>query len=231
MSNSSGPLLAGGAKLTFSWLDGVVLDTSQRSDSYTSGAGRTVVIDGSGGGTTSVNTTVVVSRDIWIRDDAGMEHHVRVNQDVPVRTGQQVAFIYCRGAAAMPGNREHEAGGLMSVYVVSTDKIYTVLSAPSLTKQLVEPPEHMGVAVFHLLLWVFSVLLIAIFGVGLLALAALFTRSFLVRKKRNARSQAILGELKAEHQRLIQAIYSSYKPRLVSADAPVAIGAQTKIAG
>ena len=231
MTNSSGPLLAGGAKLTFSWLEGVVLDTDQRSDSYTSGSGRTVVIDGSGGGTTSVGTTVVVSRDIWLRDDAGMEHHVRVNQDVPVRVGQQIAFVYCHGAAATPGNRGHEAGGLMSVYVVSTDTIYTILSAPSLTKQLVEPSPHMGVALFHTLLWVFSFLLIVIFGVGLIALAALSTRSFLVRKKRNARSRAILGELKAEHQRLIQAIYSGYKTRMVSADTPVAVGQQPKIAG
>ena len=231
MSNTSQPLLAGGAKLTFSSLEGVVLNTSQRSDSYTSGTGRTVVIDGSGGGTTSVNTTVVVSRDIWIRDPDGLEHHVRIMEDVPVRVGQQIAFIYCHATAMKPGNKEHEAGGLMSVYVVSTNKVYTVLSPSVLMKQLVEPPEHAGVAIFHLLLWVFSVLLIAIFGVGLLALAALFTRSFLVRKKRNSRSQAILGELNAEHRRLMQAIYSSYKSRLVSADAPVAIGAQTKIAG
>ena len=86
-------------------------------------------------------------------------------------------------------------------------------------------------AVFRTLLWVLSVLLIAIFGVGLLALAALFTRSFLVRNKRNARGQAILSELKAKQQRLIQALYSSHKARLVSADAPVAVGAQPKIAG
>ena len=231
MSNTSQPLLAGGATLTFSWLKGVVLDTDQRSDSYTSGSGRTVVIDGSGGGTTSVGTTVVVSRDIWFKDPDGLEHHVRIMEDIPVRVGQQIAFVYCHATGTKPGNRKHEAGGLMSVYVVSTNKIYTVLSPSTLTKQLVEPPERVAVAVFHLLLWVFSVLLIAIFGVGLLALAALFTRSFLVRKKRAARSQAILGELRAEQQRLIRAIYSSHKARLVTADAPVAVGAQPKIAG
>ncbi len=53
MSGAGGPLLAGGATLTFSALKGVVLHTDQRSDSFTSGGGRTVVVDGSGGGTTS----------------------------------------------------------------------------------------------------------------------------------------------------------------------------------
>ena len=178
MNSTTQPLLAGGAKLTFSCLDGVVLDTDQRSDSYTSGSGRSVVIDGSGGGTTSVNTTVVVSRDIWLKDSDGLEHHVRIMEDIPVRVGQEIAFIYCHGAATLPGKRKHEAGGLMSVYVVSTDKIYTVLSPSSLTKQLVEPPLSMGVAIFHMLLWLFSILLIAIFGVGLLALAALFHAVF-----------------------------------------------------
>ncbi len=186
MSGAGGSLVAGGAKLTFSWLEGVVLHTDQRSDSFTSGGGRTVVVDGSGGGTMSVGTTVVVSRDVWIKDPDGLEHHVRVTEDVPVRVGQDIAFIYCKGEVSSKRDQCHQAGGLMSVYVVSTGKVYTILSRPAFISQLLSPPSRLLPSVGALLLWVISVLLIAVFGIGFLLLAVLFTAGLLPQQAAQA---------------------------------------------
>ena len=216
MSGLSGPLVVGKARLTFSTLEGVVLATDQRSDSITSGGGRTVVVDGSGGGTTSVDTTVIVSRDIWIRDFGGVEHHVRVAEDIPVRSGQDIAFIYCRGEVSTAGNRLHEAGGLMSVYVLATNKVYTVLSCPSLTSRLLEPPLHPLRLAGAFLLWIISVLLIAVFGIGFLLLAVLFTRAYLRSKRRRKQAEAITGELEAEHQKLLNGLNSARQTRLAA---------------
>lgn len=79
---------------------GRVIDTAQRSDSYTTGASRTVVMNGTGGGGGRVKTTVVVNRDIWIRDAGGAEHHVRIRADVPVRVGQEIALVWLKARNA-----------------------------------------------------------------------------------------------------------------------------------
>ena len=94
---TTAPLLAGGATLSFSCLESTVIKTDQRSDSYTTGSGRVLVLEGTGGGNSHVPTEVVISRDIWFNDREGQERHVRVNKDIPVREGQDIAFLYASG--------------------------------------------------------------------------------------------------------------------------------------
>ena len=108
---------AGGATFGFSCLSGEVIDTQQRSDSYTTGSSRTVVVDGYGGGGGHVSTDVVVSRDIWLRDRAGDEHHLPVQADQPIRVGQRIAVISLRAEKAST-NRTYD--GIVSVYAPAT---------------------------------------------------------------------------------------------------------------
>lgn len=133
------PLLAGGATLSFSCLEGTVIKTDQRSDSYTTGSGRVLVLEGTGGGNSQVSTEVVVSRDIWFNDREGQEHHVRVNKDIPVREGQDIAFIYASGEKKRGKFPASKQSGLMSLYVLSTNTSYTVRSLDSMAVALARP--------------------------------------------------------------------------------------------
>jgi len=69
---------------------GEVLDTDQRSDTYVHGSGSSMIYKGSGGGSTNISSSVVVNRDIWLKDIEGKEIHVRLNLDLPIRKGQIV---------------------------------------------------------------------------------------------------------------------------------------------
>ncbi|MBK9445816.1 MAG: hypothetical protein IPO00_06855 [Betaproteobacteria bacterium] len=72
-------------ELVFRIESGVVVDTEQRSDSHVYGSGYTMNWNGTGGGSSYVATRVSVNRDIFVKDAADREAHIRVNFDLPCR--------------------------------------------------------------------------------------------------------------------------------------------------
>lgn len=84
----------------FEVLSGTVLETSQRSDTHVSGSGYTsgYVANGSGmvSGRSSMSSTTTIARDIWLKDDSGQEHHVRLDSDVPIRPGSRIHITTLR---------------------------------------------------------------------------------------------------------------------------------------
>ena len=217
MSASSCPVMAGDAAVSFTVLEGIVVGTDQRSDSYTSGSGRTLVIDGTGGGSSSVSTEVVVSRDIWIKDRGGQEHHVRISADVPVRAGQEVAFINGRGeVAARPPRPAHSGGGLLAVYVLPTNTSYPVLPLQDLAGMLAAPPASTARKVGTAAAWLISLLLVPVFAIGIVLLVFLTIRAAMAAKRRRARQQVIQDGLQAGYQRLLDELYAGYRTRITA---------------
>ena len=214
--SGSGPVMAGDAALTFTALQGTVIGTDQRSDSYTSGSGRTIVVDGSGGGTSSLSTEIVVSRDIWVKDRSGREHHVRITADVPVRTGQDIAVITCRGEVAMPQGPVHGADGLIAVYVLPTNTAYPVLPLADLAGQLAARPLGAAAKIRAAAAWLVSLLLVPVFAIGIGLLAILIIRAALKGKRRRARQQVIQSGMQAGYQRLLDMLHAEYGARLVA---------------
>ena len=213
---TTAPLLAGGATLSFSCLEGTVIKTDQRSDSYTTGSGRVLVLEGTGGGNSQVSTEVVISRDIWLNDREGQEHHVRVNKDIPVREGQDVAFIYASGEKKRGKFPASKQSGLMSLYVLSTNTSYTVRSLNDLAVALARPYTTASMELGTLLAYGMSLFFCLVYGVGLLPLGYLAVRDF--RRKRRWREETadVVKELEAEHQRLLKSFYSEHKKRLAA---------------
>ncbi len=198
---------AGGTTFRFSALSGEVIDTEQRSDSYTTGSSRTVVIDGTGGGGGHVSTTVVVSRDIWLRDAAGQEHHVRVQQDLPIRAGQRIAFLSLRAARPVT---KRKVDSLMSVYTPSTDTYWKVRELAEVAKTLSQPDWSATASLGLLLLWGVS-LLLCLAGVGVPIVIALAVVWWMRAKKHKQDAVQILDALQVEHQALIRHEYDGWR--------------------
>ena len=188
-------------------LSGDVIGTEQRSDSYTTGSSRTVVIDGTGGGRGHVDTTVVVSRDIWLRDAGGDEHHVRVQADLPIRTGQRIAFISLQ--ASRPVTRQ-KVDGLVSVYAPSTDTYWKIQTLDKIAKTLSEPRWDPAAMLGLLLLWVVS-LGLCLAGVGIPIVIALAVVWWMRAKKHKQAAVQILDALQAEHQALIRHEHADWR--------------------
>ena len=92
------PFSAGGLDGAFTALVGTVIATERNSDSVVRGRGSTTITNGMGFGKTTITTDVMVKRDVWLRNAEGVEHHKRLNFDLPVRVGQHVAFVGYEGA-------------------------------------------------------------------------------------------------------------------------------------
>lgn len=107
-----------GTHLDFATTTGTVIATDQRSDSYTTGASRTLVIDGTGAGSGHLRTDVVVTRDIWIRDLRGAEQHFRIQADIAVRVSQEISFFRLSAKNDVSG---HSFDGLTTIYAVGSD--------------------------------------------------------------------------------------------------------------
>ena len=201
------PTEACGTTFRFSALSGEVIDTEQRSDSYTTGSSRTVVIDGTGGGGGHVSTTVVVSRDIWLRDATGHEHHVRVQADLPVRAGQWLAILYLQ--ATRPSTKR-KVDSLVSVYMPSTDTYWKVLELEEVAKTLSTPTWSMTAFVCLVALWVVS-LFLCLAGVGIPIVIALAVVWWKRAKKHKQEAAGILDALKADHQAVIRHEYNGWR--------------------
>ena len=211
------PTEASGTTFRFSALSGEVVGTEQRSDSYTTGSSRTVVIDGTGGGGGHVSTSVVVSRDIWLRDAAGDEHHVRVQADLPIRTGQQIAILYLQ--ATRPSTKR-KVDSLVSVYTPSTDTYWKVLELEEIAKTLSTPTWSMAGFVCLVAFWGVS-LFLCLAGVGIPIIITLAVVWWKRVKKHKQEAAAILDALRADHQAVIRHEYDGWRQdidRLQKAD-------------
>ena len=201
------PIEACGTTFRFSSLSGEVVGTEQRSDSYTTGSSRTVVIDGTGGGGGHVSTTVVVSRDIWLRDVAGDEHHVRVQADLPIRTGQQLAILYLQ--ATRPSTKR-EVDSLVSVYTPSTDTYWKVRELEEVAKTLTTPIWSLPAFVCLVAFWGIS-LFLCLAGVGIPIVMALAVVWWKRVKKHKQDAAVILEALRAGHQAVIRHEYDAWR--------------------
>ena len=201
------PIEACGTTFRFSALSGEVIETEQRSDSYTTGSSRTVVIDGTGGGGGHVSTTVVVSRDIWLRDATGHEHHVRVQQDLPIRAGQRIAILSLQAARPLT---KRKIDGLVSVYAPSTDTYWKVRKLEGVAKTLSEPDWSAAASLGLLLLWGAS-LLLCLAGIGIPIVIALAVVWWMRAKKHKQDAVQILDALKMDHQAAIRHEYEDWR--------------------
>ena len=196
------PFTAGGRSGEFRFFSGVVVSTDQRSDTFVSGSGRTVIYEGSGGGTNQVSTEVVVARDIWLRDSHGEEHHVRVVQDVPVRAGQQIGLIYFRGTD--PRSKQ-VSDRLVSIFSIATNKSYAIGQADTVTI-LMDPKNHRKLNLGLIAAWLIS-LVLCVAGIGFLGVGALLVRYFLVRSKQRVVTAEVSAAVEGAHQRVLNILY------------------------
>lgn len=202
------PFLAGDRNFSLRCVSGVVVGTDQRSDTRVTGEGRTVVIDGYGGGRTRISSTVTISRDIWLQDHAGEEIHLRTNQDIPVRQSQKMSFIYLRGEHLY---RQRPFEVLLTIYNASVNQSWLISDPAQVLKARPFNPLLAWAAVaglfwFHL--WI----------LGLLAMAVLLLR----HRHYGIPEQMILSrfasgakaEIMAHHQTLLDELYTTQSATL-----------------
>lgn len=201
------PIEACGMTFRVLSLSGDVIETEQRSDSYTTGSSRTVVIDGTGGGSGQVDTTVVVNRDVWLRDDAGHEHHVRVQAGLPIRIGQRIAFLSLEASRPVTGQKVH---GLVSVYTPSTDTYWKIQTLDEIAKTLSEPKWEAAESLGILLLWIVS-LGLCLIGIGIPIVITLVVIWWRRAKKHRRHATQILEALQAEHRTVIRQEHASWR--------------------
>ena len=218
---------AAGTTFSFRSISGEVIGTDQRSDSYTTGTSRTVIYDGSGGGSGHVTTEVVVNRDIWFRDGDAREHHVRVASDVPVRIGQRIAVVHLK--AERPSTAK-TFDGVVSVYVLSTDRYWTTTPLVAVNRRLVEPDKTSLRARGYALACALSVPLCFAF-VGFPMILALFVWGKVQAFRRGELATEIAKAMEAsliEARRLAYCAFEADQKRLAeltAAEKPRAIGA------
>jgi hypothetical protein len=202
MTVRSYPFSINGDNFEFRVVSGTVVGTDQRSDTRVWGSGSTVVIDGTGGGRTTINSQVDVVRDLWLRDDNGQEQHFRFAQDIPFREGQRVHCIYLSG----PNLENQEAfNAVYSVYNVSVNRFWTVGDPANLLKM----PKFVGGVD-----WFLGIFGILFFGIGLLWLAlCIIFRLTGYKSGGEARriQSAALKEIKEHHQKLVDELYSAHQ--------------------
>ena len=196
-----------GTTFSLSTLSGEVINTEQRSDSYTTGSSRTVVIDGTGGGGGHVSTTVVVSRDIWLRDARGEEHHVRVQKDLPIRAGQRIAILYLQATRPLT---KRNFNALVSIYAPSTDTYWTIRPLDAIATLLSLPTWNRVAYLGLLAFWGVS-LLLCLAGVGIPVVISLGIVWWLRAKKHRQDAAEILSAFKAEHARVIRHEYEGWR--------------------
>lgn len=202
------PFLACGRNFVLHCVSGIVVGTDQRSDTRVTGGGRMIVVDGYGGGRTDISSTVTISRDIWLQDESEQEIHLRTNQDIPVRQGQTMSFIYLRGEHLYK-QRPFEV--LLTIYNTSVNQSWLMSEPVSVLKPRPFNPilawaAGLGLLAFHL--WV----------LGLIVLAILFAR----HRYYSIPEQMTLGrfaadaraEIMAQHQTLLNELHMTHAATL-----------------
>ena len=201
------PIEACGTTFRVLSLSGEVIGTEQRSDSYTTGSSRTIVIEGTGGGSGRVDTTVLVSRDVWLRDAGGNEHHIRVQADLPIRTGQRIAFLSLQASRPVTGQR---VDSLVSVYAPSTDTYWKIQTLDKVAKTLSEPKWDGAAFLGLLLLWVVS-LGLCLIGIGVPLVITLVVIWWRRARKHTRHAVQILDALQTEHQAVIRQEHANWR--------------------
>ena len=191
---------AAGATFRFSWISGEVVGTEQRSDTYTTGSSRTLVYEGTGGGSGHVSTEVVINRDIWFRDAGGQERHVRVEADIPVRVGQHVAIVFLD--AERPGSRT-AVSDLVSVYVLSTERYWMIRGLEATADKLIEPDRTVRAELAYLACWIIA-LALCFLGVGVLLLITMFVMRAMQKRHQKALAKELATALQASHRQALR---------------------------
>ncbi|CAO3357974.1 hypothetical protein [Azospirillum melinis] len=184
----------------FSVTSGTVLGTDQRSDTKVWGGGGTVIVDGTGGGRTNINSQVDVVRDLWLRDDNGQEHHFRFNQDIPLREGHRVHCIFLSGRDL---NENKKFSTVYSVFDSSVNKCWHLNGVAEAVKM----PNYVSAND-----WFVGCALLLVYGVGVLVLGALIYLRLSGRKSTDGAKRAqldLLSEIKGHHQKLIDDLYAT----------------------
>lgn len=209
------PFSAGNRNGEFRFFPGVVLSTDQRSDSFVSGSGRTFTYEGTGGGSSQVSTQVLVARDIWLRDAQGDEHHVRIQEDVPLRAGQHIALVYFRDTSPKP---KLDKNLLVSIFSLSTNQSYSIGGGQAVTA-LMDPKTHDTVNYIVVIAWVVS-LILCIGGVGFLGVFALLIWHFFDGRRQKVITAQVSAEVAKAHQVVLDTVYSERAKLAATLDQP-----------
>lgn len=209
------PFSAGDRKGEFRFFPGVVLSTDQRSDSFVSGSGRTFTYEGTGAGSSQVSTKVVVARDIWLRDAQGDEHHVRIEEDVPLRAGQHVALIYFRDTSPKP---KLDRNLLVSIYSLSTNQSYSIGDGQAVTA-LMDPKAHSKPNYNIIAAWAVS-LVLCVTGIGLIGVLALLVWHFFDGRRQKVITAQVSADVGKAHQVVLDTLYSERAKLAATLDQP-----------
>ena len=209
------PFSAGNRNGEFRFFPGIVLSTDQRSDSFVSGSGRTFTYEGTGGGASQVSTKVVVARDIWLRDAQGDEHHVRVEEDVPLRAGQHVALIYFRDTSPKP---KRDQNLLVSIFSLSTNQSYSIGGGQVVTA-LMDPKTHAKPNYNVIAAWSVS-LVLCIGGIGFIGVFALLVWHVFDGRRQKAITTQVSTEVAKAHQVVLDTLYSERAKLAATLDQP-----------
>lgn len=196
----------------FSVVSGTVLSTDQRSDTRVWGGGATIVVDGTGGGGTTIDSRVDVVCDLWLRADNGQDHHFRFNQDIPLREGHRVYCIFLSGKDL---NTQQKFETAYSVFDASVNKCWHLGGVANAVKM----PKYVSGGD-----WFLGVVLTFFFGIGLLLLAWLISLKFSGRPSTEGAKRiqsALLSGIKDHHQKLIDELYTAYQLQKTEAVAAV----------
>lgn len=76
---------------------GEVLSTEQRSDTHVSGGGSTYSLGTAVQGSTSIRSTVVVTRNIRLKTQDGRQHDLQLEADFPLAQGDKLSVFIVNG--------------------------------------------------------------------------------------------------------------------------------------
>lgn len=198
-----------GTTFDFQAVSGEVVGTDQRSDSYTTGSSRTLVIDGSGAGSGHVRTDVIITRDIWIRDPRNYEHHFRIQADVPVRVGQEISFLRLVARNYVSGQ---SFDGLTTIYAVASDTYWSLAPLPGIVDRLVSTKWTPPLVLRYGANWVFGIALCP-FYVGIPIVLFLLVQAVRNLDRRRRTKVGLLAGLENEHRSTIRRVHLAHSAR------------------
>ena len=211
------PFSAGGLDGAFTALVGTVIATERNSDSRVTGRGYTTSVNGQVFGGTNVTTEVTVTRDVWLRDAEGVEHHRRLKLDLPVRVGQRFAFVGYEGAIRLS---KQPVSYELRILNLSMDRYHEVkptkVVVNAVSRGAVEDVPF-GIAIA----WALSLFLLLWKGIGLLVIAPLALRHRKVRAVRLTENRAIREIVETKFQDMLALVDAEGARLAPVAEAPV----------
>lgn len=148
----------GDKSVVFTALVGEVVGSDKHSETHVSSSGGGGYVGKHGGhvAAAQINSTVVINHEFWVRDDAGVEHDVKLRgHDIPLRPGQRITLI--------DAQRKNGSGNSWYSVIVnhSAGKHWFLNKGESLSKLLGLAPFNfkalaIGIALFVVLKWLFG---------------------------------------------------------------------------